>query len=177
MGNDRKDMSKRKSDILRYLDELNYSLEPFYHINFERLRDIRRIVNKLERELHEYRPQMQFEIGATDKRVELVGLLPFMLMSRDMFPTHKSLYEFAKSVFGVELRNRLSRPARTRIVGEILKEVMILPRRDWNKILDKLQEIIKNARARAMSSQKRSFFTDWDSAIRRMRHEYKESET
>lgn len=173
MRNDKKGSYRRKSNILRYLDELNYSLEPFYHMDFERLRNIRKIVSNLERALSEYQPQRRLSVEVADaKRMELVGLLPIMLMSREMFPTHKSLYDFSKSVLGVELRDRLSRPARTRIVGEILKEVMQVTQLDRDRVLDKLQEVIKSR----MDSVERSFFIDWDSTIRKMRHGNTDSE-
>lgn len=173
MESDMDESLRKRRIILDYLNELGYALEPFYRIDFDKLKNIKRLVKDLEQEFSQYRFPTSFKtVAGHNKRVDLVGLLPLMLMSEEMFPTHKSLIDFSGNVLGIELK-RLTRPSRTRIVGEILLEVAKLPAKDLDKILAKLQEIIRNKMVHAKSD----FFMEWDSAIRRMRSAHAESET
>jgi len=173
MRNDMDASIRRRRDILNYLNELDYALEPFYRIDFDKLKNLRRIVRSLEKEISQYQLPTSFKIVAGyDKRANLIGLLPLMLMSKEMFRTNRSIIDFSSDVLGIGLK-RMSRPSRTRIVGEIVSEVAKLSTKDLDKVIDKLQEMTRNK----LVHRKTDFFREWDSAIRRMRPEHAESET
>ncbi|MDH5686765.1 MAG: hypothetical protein OEZ48_02715 [Candidatus Bathyarchaeota archaeon] len=173
------DSLRRRKKILDYLSDLDYALEPLYRIDFDKLRNISKILRNLEHEISQYRFSMDRSMDISGKKgyyrnVDLVGLLPVMLMSKEVFPTHNTLYDFSIEVLGIDLRHKLGtiRPARTRIVGEILAEVVRLPKKNLDRVLERLQLIIRN---RAVH-KKQDFFVDWDSTIRRMRSEHAASE-
>ena len=173
MNNDMDDFLRRRRNILNYLSELDYALEPFYRIDLDKLKKIRKIIRDLEQEMSQYEfPTSLKTVSGYDRRASLVGLLPLMLMSKEMFRTNKSIIDFSIDVLGIKLK-RLHRPSRTRIIGEILSEVSKLPTRDLSKILDKLQKMVRDR----LVHTREDFFVEWDSAIRRMRPEHGRSET
>jgi len=173
MENDIDSSTRKRQSILNYLSDLDYALEPLYRIDYDRLKNIRKIVKDLEHEISQYKfPSSLKTTAGRGGMANLVGLLPLMLMSKELFPTHRSLIDFSSKVLEIKLQD-FGRPARTRIIGEILTEVAKLSAKDLDRILEKLQEIARNEVAHG----KRNFFLDWDSAIRRIRTGHAERET
>jgi hypothetical protein len=155
---------RKKRRMLQHLSDLEYALEPFGRLD---LKEIIRMIRDLRMEISQYSfPSSLKAVSGYDRKVSLVGLLAVMLMSKEMFKTHKSLINFSNDVLGVKLQP-LSRPSRTRIIGEVLSEVVNIPTKEQSRVLDKLQDTIRNK----LVHTKTDFFLEWDSAIRRMRSE------
>lgn len=165
MNSDIDNSIRKQQRITNYLNELNFALEPLYRFDFKRLEKLREIIKDLEKEVKQSGfPENMETVTGEYERINLIGLLPLMLTSRELFPNHKSLIEFSKNVLSIRLKD-FGRPARTRIVGEILTEVAKLPKGETKEMLEKLHSFIRNKIVHGGES----FFIEWDSTIRRMR--------
>lgn len=164
---DNETIARKQNRIIRQLDELNFALEPFYRIDFERLHDTQSKIRELRNEITHYIPSMGLErfddIATSKDKVNLIGILPMMLLSEDLFPRHKDLIDFSANILGVHVRH-LNRPSRTRIIGEIIAQIAKLPSLEIELISKKIQSFIRDSKIR-----KTNFFLGWDSAIRQMR--------
>jgi hypothetical protein len=165
--NNSNDTLKKQNKIVRDLDDLIYALEPFYRIDFQKLQEAQKTIKQLRNEIVHYIPSIGLErfdnIASSSIKSNVIGLLPMMLLSEDLFPTHRDLLDFAKYTLNIELR-RLNRPSRTRIIGEIIAQVAKVQTSEMELVYKKLQDFI-----RKKSFKNKNFFSDWDSAIRSMR--------
>jgi len=156
---------KKKRQISNMLRELEYILEPFYRIDYRKLENLRVHLRQLEREIDNLQMPMTMKRGKhRETKADLIGLLPLILMSKEMFRSNKDLAEYVKNVLDIEI-SKSSMKSRSHIIGEALVKVSGMPSKDLDLMVDKLQNTLRNK----AKHKKSDFFKEWDLIIGRMR--------
>ena len=167
---------RKKQELLDAIDKLNYILEPFYRINFNKIRDLQNIVHKLENEINIiYDSEMHIKsnniIGYSlidAKKNELIGVLPKLLFSKEIFVTNKELILFSNSVLNLDLDINSKRP-RQYLVGTIIDGFVGKTYDDNYDIMAKINNYIDNRARSVLNSQE--FFKEWDKIIGNIKNE------
>jgi len=167
---------KKKKELLDTIDKLNYILEPFYRINYNEINELRNIVHKLENEINamyddELYSKSHNIIGYSlfdSKKNELVGILPKLLFSKEIFTTNEELIRFSNNILNIELDTKSKRP-RQYLVGTIIFNFIEKNYDNYDDVLNKIYKYINNRAGSILDSQE--FFKEWDKIIGNIKNE------
>ncbi|MBW1728199.1 MAG: hypothetical protein JRJ62_11610 [Deltaproteobacteria bacterium] len=165
----KKTIMNKKEELLNTIDKLNYTLEPFYRINYNQINDLKFLIHKLENEISiMFNEELkisnnQIKDSIKDlKKNEIIGVLPKLLLSKEIFSSNKELILFSNKVLdtGIDLKSK--RP-RQHLVGTIIDDFLEKKYdRDLN-IINKIYDYIYDRAKSVLTSE--DFFKEWDKII------------
>lgn len=167
---------KKKRELLDTIDKLNYILEPFYRINYNKIMDLKNIIHKLENEINIIYDNKIYNNSKNiidysfleSKKYELNGILPTLLFSKEIFTSNKELIQFSNDVLNINIDIKSKKP-RQYLVGTILYNFMEKKYDDNYDIMKKINTYINNRARSILNSQE--FFKEWDKIIGNIKNE------
>jgi hypothetical protein len=152
-------------DESRRLETLLEEIRSEIHFVKGRLSQLESDFNKVEKQFAVPRNQSTISLSTErteDSRTQLIGKLPMILLSTEYFPDNETLIGFSEKSLGLAMPK--GHRSKKEIMGIIITEVVRLrPQKieEFSRIID--QVMGKKPKG------KKSFFEEWDKAIKEMR--------
>lgn len=108
----------------------------------------------------------QFTSGSERDKIDIIGGLPFLLLSKKYFKDRRSIAIFAEKYLNIPSKRLLQRKRSTReLIGLIVTEVAEMePKR-----LSEFRKTLARVLGKVEKGEVEDFFTEWDEAIKSLR--------
>jgi hypothetical protein len=156
---------RKKQELLDTINEVNYILEPIYKINFNKIENLKILINKLENEIYntyEYDLSISNNDSLKNKNIDIVGTLPKLLYSKEIFNTNEELIKFSNNILNTEIDIKSKKP-RQYLVGAILYNFLEKNYDEQATIMNKINIYIQNKAKSRLNNKE--FFKEWDKII------------
>jgi len=179
MKNEIKEKNKnkvQKDELLNIINELNYILEPFFKLNYNRIENLKNLLSKLENNVYNLSQNyndVHFEtllnsIKIENEKYDLIGILPKILYSKKIFKSNEDIFNFSKNILNIDVfKNK--KISRQHLIGVIIDKFI---EKDYLEQKNTSIKIINYIDSRSKSIlDSRDFFDEWDKIIGKKKNE------
>ena len=163
-------MSKKKNEqsidkFLNFVEELSWLLDNYKGLKIEdTISQIKDIINDSETSLlHDD----MININDNGTRA-LVGIFPELFQNKLLFPTNRSIIEFANEVLMMKINPSKNR-SKIEIIGEIVCTTYSLSEKEIEKVVNALKKIVDNESiVKSVKNMKKDTSFSWNEIIQKL---------
>jgi F0F1-type ATP synthase delta subunit len=99
----------------------------------------------------------------------LIGVLPRLLLDRDLFPSNEDIVDFAAAALRLEMTRTVEKRARHEIIGKIVCETDTLDEQQLTDLVKALEKLVGNKdRLTKMIEKKKSGTFSWNETLQEL---------
>jgi hypothetical protein len=153
MREETKDTIYMLLDLLDSLSKTSQSHPQFIHID-------QLVFNDVKNEIFNLLNQPKDSVNKLDKKTELIGILPYVLIDKNKFPANEDIVRLANKSLNLEI-SRWEKRSRDELIGIIIAKIALKDENELEKFFAAWKEFIRANKPKDYKEEKKDFVSIW----------------
>ncbi len=100
------------------------------------------------------------QINRDNRKTELIGMLPYVLIDKNKFPSNSDIYRLAKNSLDLEI-SRWDKRSRDELIGILISQIAMKKEADLENFFNAWKKFIENNKTQKYEQSSRDFVSIW----------------